>query len=77
MMDRKHQTVEDDDRYIAQLLSLYGDADESARMNWRETQQNHQQDRQQPQKNAKTEVKILKYRMIFLSSIIKYSYKIK
>jgi hypothetical protein len=36
--DHKHQAVEDDDRYIAHLLELYGDGDELARRARRENQ---------------------------------------
>lgn len=72
--DEKHQIVDDDDRYIANLISLYGDTDESARNNQRQNQQQQyyqpqQQQYYQPQqpqqqqsqeKNTKTEVRILK-----------------
>jgi hypothetical protein len=54
--------VENDDHYIAELLARYGDVDESARRQWRETQQTSQP--QQPsQGNTKTEVILYIYKI--------------
>ncbi len=58
--NRQQPAVKDDDRYVAELLARYGDADESARRQWREAQQNSRSEQLPPQSskgNIKTEVR--------------------
>lgn len=47
--DRQFRTNETDDRYMADLIAKYGDADEAARRNWREKHQHQHQPQPQPQ----------------------------
>jgi ribosomal 50S subunit-associated protein YjgA (DUF615 family) len=59
--NNRQRTVENDDRYVAELLARYGDADESARRQWRETQQASRPQQLPPQSskgNTETEVSL-------------------
>ncbi len=65
--DPKEHAIENDDRYYAQILQIYGDSDESARQtqqhNHRQAQQQYyeklqQQYNQQPKADSKVEVRI-------------------
>lgn len=50
-----------DDRYVAELLQRFGDADDAARKQWTQSEQTHptQQFREQPQENFGTGVSFL------------------
>jgi hypothetical protein len=53
--DRKHHAVEDDDRYYAEILHIYGDSDESARKHETQGQQQYNRQPQQQQHHQQTE----------------------
>ena len=54
---RDQQSTNEDDHYVADLIVRYGEADESARRQWGETQRHHQT-QEQSQENTKTPVKL-------------------
>ena len=67
--DRQPRPVENDDRYIAELLQRYGQADELARRQWREGQQTPQQVQLHPsQEYINTDVSISKF--FFLDNLL-------